>query len=295
MIKIIVHFLPEWMNITFLLKRITRGGSLWWNISGYLKENSFEINYFEYLFIKWVCPNFFKKYNLTFHNHGKLYSHCYVHENLLDGLIRYSQVYEFHENINYKTRDRLRDEKSISQIIELIHDRFNIPEIFEGLLKYKKIYWTIFPHVHLYANTLFLIYLSKEYRIITLDTWVMELMFVPSGDFQTSLVKAEKIIYTDFSLRNISHFLHLIKERSFENIFFITNNPNSNERKISFFKNKFLAGIRTGIGVKIYKPFDCKNIHLSENNLFIIFEDSKAFFDLLSYPKNYGILCFKED
>lgn len=287
--KVIVHFLPEWMNIISLIKCLKHERNIGKNISQYLKRRGYQLNYYEYLLIWKIYPRTFEKYIFSIHSHGKAYFYYFLQESLLDSLSRFSCIYEFHKNINYKTKYLfIWNKEWIDTIMKFLKDHFDLSKIFYGFLEYKKIIQSVPSNVYGYINTLFLIFLSESYNIIDIDKSILRLTLVSEWCSYRVSKSEWRTIYYNTSLKEISHFLDLIKEKTFENIFFITNNKNMNRRKINFFRDHFLVNNNTGIGVKTYKPFDFMDINYSKNNLFIVFEDSRVFL------KNYLILGITE-
>lgn len=283
------------MDVIALLKCLTSNNTLGKNISRYLRNCDYKINYYEYRLLWMVYPKIFEKYIFSLYSHGENYSYYFLQENLIDSLTRFSTIYKFNVNLNPDTEHLYTwNEKWIDFIMKLIQKDFNMDKIYKWLLQSRKdmgiVPWTIYY----YVNNFFLIYLSKQYEIVNPDKWIIKLILAPKWDSRPSGKKAEKIIYHGSFLENAHHFLNLINERVFENIIFITKNKRGNKRKIHFFKNYFLMSKCTWVNVKIHKPLDSMNIHLSENNLFIVFEDSRDYFDRLSYFRNYGILCIDE-
>lgn len=293
--KVIVHAIEEWMDVIALLKSLTSSDGLEIHISKYIKSSDYTINYYEYEFIRMIYPKIFEKYTFSLHSHGKNYSCYYLQEKLIDSMTRFSYIYEFSVDLSTKTEHLLIwNERWVDFVIKTIRNEFNIDKIYHWLLKYREVVEMVPSSIYYYANILFLLHLSQNHEIAAPDKWMVRLSLEPRWCLQSSWKKVRKITYDCSFLSRASHFLNLINEEAYENLIFITKDRASNKRKIDFFKNHFLMSKWTWVSVKIHKPLDSMNIKLSENNLFIIFEDSKEYFNRLSYFKNHGILCLDE-
>lgn len=291
-----VRFTSEWMNIVPLLRVLRDKSRMGSEIQKYIKDSWFEINYCEYVILESVFPKIFHKYNTSFYSYGGENHYYFTQEKLVDSLIRFSDIYEFHEKITHKTKNLfIWNELGMRKILDFVKQEIDIQKIINGFIQYRKDYDHIPENIYLYLSTLIYIHLSHNQEIRDIKKGLIQLDILPTKKFKKAIAVSEKICFNSFSLKEKDQFFGFLRKkfserRSLKIVYFITKNPKENAKRIAGFRSVFVSNSFTWTWYKIYGPFDFMSIDMSQENLFIIFDDSKIFYEQLSYFRNSGIL-----
>jgi hypothetical protein len=289
--KVIVRFLAEWMNIVPICKKLKHRNRLWENIGGYLKDSNYEINYLQYRFLSSIYPKLFEKYEFSFYSYWSDCFSLYSQERLLDSLSRFSLIYEFHEKINYQTKHLfLWNETWITKIYSLIKNKYDSVSVLDWLLRYKQSSGWVPSSVYHYLNTLFFISQSESVEILDIERGILKAKLIPEVWLRTWERTDRKIVFNGLTLRNIRLFFDQLSGKKYDALYFVTKDKKGNATTIELLKNIFLWHSNTGVNIATCKPHDYLNPNLSLNSLFFVFEDSKFFYDRLSYSHFSWIL-----
>ncbi len=209
---------------------------------------------------------------------------------LIDSLSQYEQVWNFHPYLKSSTKHFfVWHSESVKILIELTKKGFenNSTKILQSFIQYARENKPELYFFH-FLSTIFLISIADEYEIID-KKHLVRLKIFPTLCFRPGPTKAQKIEITSLDPISIRKITEIICVNKISGLYIITKHKNKHKRTIEMVKTILINNFVEVSDYRTVGPYQWIDFDLNNKNLFLLFEDSKNFFDRISYKNNIGI------